>query len=69
MFKKDNEEGNVLYNETGKVDLPIDGKGILVLDPVARTRIIDSQMEEMIFLQYCHWILEAIKKAEKTAAK
>ena len=42
MFKKDNGYSGPLYDETGKIDLPADKKGILILDPESRTRMVDA---------------------------
>ena len=48
MFKK-NDDGGPLYDETGKVNLSTDEKGILILDPVSRTRLLDTMFENNIF--------------------
>lgn len=39
-FKTDNRDG-VLYDETGRVNLPVDAKEVLEVDLVSRTRIED----------------------------
>lgn len=68
MFKKDNARDNYLYDETGKVTLPVDEDGILILDPVSRTRIIGARMEEYIGGEYNDWIGSAIDEAEELGA-
>ena len=55
MFKKNNTAG-VLHDETGLVNLPVNEKGILILDPVSRYRIEDVLLENMIFFDYTIWI-------------
>lgn len=65
MFKKDDINENYLYDETGEVTLPVDDKGILILDPVSRTRLIDAQMEPEILFRYLEWIGSAIGEVEK----
>lgn len=62
MFKKNNDDGP-LYDETGKVDLPTDEKDILILDPVSRTRLLDTMFENYIFSEYCDWIYSALMDA------
>lgn len=66
-FKKD-RRGNPLHDETGKVNLPTDNKGILMLDPASRTRILDPAIEQSILLEYRSWIYSARKEAEAVGA-
>lgn len=64
MFKKNNT-GSPLYDETGKVKLPVDEKGILILDPESRTRIIDVHVEAYMLSVYSEWIRSATDVAEE----
>lgn len=50
---------NPLFDETGKVDLPADTKGILVLCPESRTRIIDVDLERIALIDYSNWLHHA----------
>lgn len=56
-FKAD-YRGGFLYDETGKVNSPIDNKGLFVVDPVTRTRLEDSYIELKIMWAYLDWIVD-----------
>lgn len=51
MFKKHGIL-NHIHDETRTVNLPVEEKGILILDPESRTRIIDPHMERQLLSQY-----------------
>lgn len=68
LFKKDNI-GNPLYDETGKANLPVDEKGVLILDPESRTRLVDVMMEWNILYDYRSWINSATGKARELGDK
>lgn len=62
MFKKDNSLKNPLYDETGLVNLPADDKGILILDPESRTKMVDVEVELDVLYEYMAWMTSAAKE-------
>lgn len=51
MFKEVNE-WDPLHDETVKISLPVDEKGVLILDFVTRYRIMDTITENDILCDY-----------------
>ena len=64
MFKATNSLKNPLYDETGLVKLPTDDKGVLILDPESKTRMIDVEVELDCLYEYLGWIGSAKKEIE-----
>ena len=56
MFKNDDPCSNPFYDETSIIKLPVDEKGILIIDPVTRTTMIDIAAENSILYSYLEWI-------------
>lgn len=62
MFKYDNSLKNPLYDETGLVNLPVDDKGNLILDPESRTKMVDVEVELDVLYEYMAWMGSAAKE-------
>lgn len=69
MFKATNSLKNPLYDETGLVDLPTDDKGILILDPESKTRMVDVEVELDCLYEYLDWITSASGAVDEEGRK
>lgn len=64
MFMKDNIS-NYLYDETGKVDLPANEDGSLVLDPASKRKLMDAIVERRELDEYLQWIESALEDTKQ----
>lgn len=69
MFKVTNSLKNPLFDETGLVNLPIDERGVLILDPESKTRMVDVEVELDCLYEYLDWIGSAKKALRNEESK
>lgn len=65
MFKASNSLKNPLFDETGLVNLPVDARGVLILDPESKTRMVDVEVELDCLYEYLNWIGSAKNEVEE----
>lgn len=67
-FKADNPWCD-LHDETGEIKLPVNDKGILIIDPVSRFRITDAYLEHWANITHKLWIEQTIRDATTAGDK
>ena len=65
MFKASNSLKNPLFDETGLLNLPVDARGVLILDPESKTRMVDVEVELDCLYEYLGWIGSAKSEVEE----